>query len=218
MDVAAKTGTTNDSTDRWLCGFTPYYAAATWFGFDKQQEVKYKGSPSNPSGGIWSSVMKDIHKNLEGKKFIQPDGIIKANVCKKTGLVASEKCPETYSEVFTKGTVPTETCSGPISATICTETKLLANEYCPHKEEKYVFPRSPNEKNPVWQTSYSEGTLPTDTCTVHAKKEDKTKPVITLKGSETITITLGEKYMDPGATAKDEEDGDLTSKIVIDIS
>ena len=25
MDVAAKTGTTDDSYDRWLCGFTPYY-------------------------------------------------------------------------------------------------------------------------------------------------------------------------------------------------
>lgn len=36
MDVGAKTGTTDDNYDRWLCGITPYYAAATWFGFVKQ--------------------------------------------------------------------------------------------------------------------------------------------------------------------------------------
>ena len=32
IDVAAKTGTTDSDFDRWLCGFTPYYTAATWFG------------------------------------------------------------------------------------------------------------------------------------------------------------------------------------------
>src|SRR5699024_1521199 len=34
MDVAAKTGTTDDNYDRWLCGFTPYYSAACWYGYD----------------------------------------------------------------------------------------------------------------------------------------------------------------------------------------
>ena len=32
IDVGAKTGTTNDNKDRWLCGMTPYYTAATWYG------------------------------------------------------------------------------------------------------------------------------------------------------------------------------------------
>ena len=40
MDVAAKTGTTTSYKDRWLCGFTPYYAAATWFGFDQPEVNK----------------------------------------------------------------------------------------------------------------------------------------------------------------------------------
>ena len=31
MDVATKTGTTNNDYDRWLCGFTPYYTAAVWY-------------------------------------------------------------------------------------------------------------------------------------------------------------------------------------------
>ena len=34
ISVAAKTGTSQDDADRWFCGFTPYYTATCWFGFD----------------------------------------------------------------------------------------------------------------------------------------------------------------------------------------
>jgi len=47
-------------------------------------------------------------------------------------------------------------------------------------------------------------------------KPDTTPPVITLIGSPEITIEVGEKYVDPGATAKDDRDGDLTDKIKVD--
>ena len=39
MSVAAKTGTTNSNFDKWLCGFTPYYTAACWYGFDYNIEI-----------------------------------------------------------------------------------------------------------------------------------------------------------------------------------
>ena len=71
IDVAAKTGTTNNDYDRWLCGFTPYYAAATWFGYDDSEEVFYSGG--NPAGLIWSAVMKDIHKGLPNATFVKPN-------------------------------------------------------------------------------------------------------------------------------------------------
>ena len=38
MSVAAKTGTTDEGNDRWLCGFTPYYTAAAWFGYAHQNQ------------------------------------------------------------------------------------------------------------------------------------------------------------------------------------
>ncbi len=79
MDVAAKTGTTNENYDRWLCGFTPYYTAVTWFGFDKNETISFNGK--NPAGIIWSNVMKKIHSNLKGKKFEMPKGIVTATVC-----------------------------------------------------------------------------------------------------------------------------------------
>jgi Domain of unknown function (DUF5011) len=44
---------------------------------------------------------------------------------------------------------------------------------------------------------------------------DTTKPVITLKGNSTVTIAVNGNYTDAGATASDNYDGDLTSKIVV---
>ena len=40
-------------------------------------------------------------------------------------------------------------------------------------------------------------------------------PTIALLGSETVTISYGDTYTDPGATATDSEDGDITANIVV---
>lgn len=55
MDVGAKTGTTTKNLDRWLCGFTPYYTGATWYGFDNNEKINTR---YNPSSRIWAAVMK----------------------------------------------------------------------------------------------------------------------------------------------------------------
>jgi hypothetical protein len=45
--------------------------------------------------------------------------------------------------------------------------------------------------------------------------EDTTAPVITLNGSDTVIVHKGSVFTDPGATALDNEDGDITSSIVV---
>lgn len=49
-------------------------------------------------------------------------------------------------------------------------------------------------------------------------KDDTDPPVITLIGDDPYTVEMRSAYVDPGATAQDEEDGDLTSSIQVDIS
>lgn len=177
MDVAAKTGTSNDNYDRWLCGFTPYYTAATWYGYDTQEEVKY--GDGNPSGRIWSAIMKDIHKDLEKKKFEKPSGITTATICKDTGLLASESCSRTYTEVFTAGTVPKERCQGQVTVKICKETGKIANEYCLDTEEKTYTIKPPKEQKGKWDSKYGDkyGDPPTETCIVHTKPKEEEPPV-----------------------------------------
>ena len=108
MDVAAKTGTTDNSYDRWLCGFTPYYSAATWYGYDNSETVYYNG---NPAGQIWDAVMTDIHKDLPSATFIRPEGIVEKTVCKTTGCLATRRCTNKYTEIFTPDNLPEE-CTG----------------------------------------------------------------------------------------------------------
>ena len=47
---------------------------------------------------------------------------------------------------------------------------------------------------------------------------DDTDPIITLNGSSTITHEVGTTYVDPGATANDNYDGDLSSEITTNIN
>ena len=45
-------------------------------------------------------------------------------------------------------------------------------------------------------------------------KADSVLPIITLNGSSTIVLKVGEAYTELGATAKDDIDGDISSKII----
>ena len=173
MDVAAKTGTTNESKDRWLCGFTPYYVGATWFGYDMPEDV---GSWSrNPAGQIWSNIFKDIHKDLDKKKFEEPKDIVHTTICRKSGLLPGESCTDTYTEVFIKGTEPTETCEGHKVLDICLDTEQIATEGCANIETREYDPKPPKEQIPKWNTEYGWNVrdIPTETCTEHAKAEEK---------------------------------------------
>lgn len=175
MDVAAKTGTTDGSKDRWLCGFTPYYAAACWFGYDQPEEVY--GFGTNPAGQIWDNVMTDIHKGLASATFTKPDGIVKATVCRTTGCLAASGCTSTYEEIFTSDNMPSK-CEGHGTQRICKESKLLANEYCPETESSNYGVVPPKEKLNLWKPvngSTSSKNQITEVCTIHKKPEEKPK-------------------------------------------
>ena len=176
MDVAAKTGSTNDYKDRWLCGFTNYYAGATWLGYDDPERVEASG---NPAGQIFAGVMKEIHKDLEGVRFSKPENVVTATICSDSGLLASSKCTNKYSEIFIKGKLP-KTCDAHTGQfTICSETGKLANEYCEKTEVKttgYVYEK---EKLGLWNTpSVKElkQTAPEETCAIHKKVEPIIQP------------------------------------------
>ena len=49
MNVAGKTGTTSDDHDRYFAGYTPYYTACVWCGFDSQDEICPDRQPDEPT-------------------------------------------------------------------------------------------------------------------------------------------------------------------------
>ena len=57
---------------------------------------------------------------------------------------------------------------------------------------------------------------PTEICDIHNEETDAQNakaPKISLIGETTITLNVGDTYLDKGATAKDDRDGDLTNDI-----
>jgi len=74
MPTAGKTGTSTDNRDRWFVGFTPYYIAAVWTGFDTPAAMR-TSSNVNPAAQIWKMVMEPIHADLEVKPFTHPGDV-----------------------------------------------------------------------------------------------------------------------------------------------
>ncbi len=108
FEVAAKTGTTNDNYDKWLCGFTKYYTAVTWFGFDTNESIN-EGADAM-ANHIWTEVMKKIHTYLINANFNKPDSVQEVVICKDSGKRANGNCKNTYIEYFREGTVSQDVC------------------------------------------------------------------------------------------------------------
>lgn len=170
MDVAAKTGTTNDNYDRWLCGFTPYYTAATWYGFDMNETINFSGK--NPAGLLWAHVMNNVHSNLSGKKFEMPkSGVVSCTICSETNKLANSGCPNRYTEYFLKGTLP-DMCTLHSGSTTdvksnrntTTTTKGLHDEDVPDVEE----PKATTNTN----TNTSTNSTTTNTTTVNTNTQN----------------------------------------------
>ena len=176
MDVVAKTGTTDNSNDRWLCGFTPYFAAATWFGYDNNEEVR--GFSQNPAGQIWDAIMTDIHKDLDGATFERPSGIVEETVCRTTGCLATTGCTDTYTEIFASNHLP-EKCQGHGSQRICSESGKIATEYCSQYcavTTNYYGAVLPKEQLKLWtpvdRKVTTDGDRVYETCNIHTAPKE----------------------------------------------
>ncbi len=134
MAIAGKTGTTSDYKDVWFSGYTPYYTATTWTGYDNNIVLSSKAE-KNLSKTLWKEVMAKIHENLPYRSFQMPSGIVTATVCSKSGkLPISGVCDGCLvTEYFAEGTVPTETCDVHYTTNLCAYTGLVATELCPFK-------------------------------------------------------------------------------------
>lgn len=173
MDVGAKTGSTDDYVDRWLCGFTPYYTAATWFGFDYSEKPVFS---TNNAANIWAAVMKQVHSDLPSARFKKAGNVVSATICEDSGCLATDSCERTTSEYFVKGHLPKQ-CEGHTKLKICLDTGLIANDYCTNVEEQTFLVKPEKENTNLWSTK-DDGKydIPTETCTMH-KGPDKVKMI-----------------------------------------
>lgn len=65
--IACKTGTTNKYRDVLLCGYSNYYAASIWVGYDNYEDTVYTGNQIR----AWNNIMHEVHKGVEYKKIYE---------------------------------------------------------------------------------------------------------------------------------------------------
>lgn len=139
MNVAGKTGTTNDTVDQTFYGYTPYYTTGIWMGYDTQKEMK---NVNNAHLKIWRTVMSEIHSDqgLKNKEFEKPDGLTTRSCCAASGMTPTDLCSSDYygygvtSDYVTtdfKGGSGGGSCTMHKSYTICRESGKIASSNCP---------------------------------------------------------------------------------------
>ncbi len=147
MTIAGKTGSTNSNNDRYFVGYTPYYTAAVWVGYDTPTRIVASG---NPAATLWKTFMSKVHANLPNKDFDVSSGdMVSVTVCTQTGLLASSYCPAQTVKVASDH-VPTLTCDAHMSVNLCADSGMLASDYCPNVTTGYVLDLSQPNVSAGW--------------------------------------------------------------------
>lgn len=135
ITTAGKTGTTTGNKARWYCGFTGYYTAAVWCGFDQPDAIRTV-YVNNPSAVLFKSVMGPLHKGKSNIALYNSSAMKSVTVCLDSGKLATDACradvrgvvrtaeASVYSEDY-----PTEHCDKHVMVDICSSGGV-ANEYC----------------------------------------------------------------------------------------
>lgn len=158
--TAGKTGTTEKYMDSWFAGFSSQYAGAVWMGYDKQHTMSYVYGGGYPAMLLRSMVQKGHAVNNPAPPQ-KPSDIITVTICKKSGKLPSDSCPDDQliTEFSHKNFVPTENCDLHQMVYVCPDTKKLAGKYCPNPQVWSMVK--------VGEDSVSPDRVPTEFCDIH---------------------------------------------------
>lgn len=170
--LAGKTGTTSDNSDYWFEGYTPYYTAGIWTGYDselRQEDGSYHKK-------MWKEIMDQVHKvkGCQKQQFTKPTGIVSCKICVKCGNQAVEGlCDEAYggsamrTEYFAKGTEPTKKCNCHVKYKICRSSGQLASPQCPDQNCYYQVYLKKEETAETTDTPYLVPERLLESCGIH---------------------------------------------------
>ena len=143
MDVAGKTGTTGDNKDRYFAGYTGYYTAAVWCGFEFDEVINLVGDTTNPAARLWKAVMLQIHQGKETIPLYNSSNMVEVEICVDSGKLACDACradirrgsiglSRIVKVLVYPEDAPTQFCDEHILMDYCTTGGGVANEYCHH--------------------------------------------------------------------------------------
>ncbi len=141
VDVAGKTGSTSSFRDRWFCGYTGYYTAAVWCGYDTPETINIIGGSYNPAARLWKKVLEPLHDGLSNIRMYDTSEMVSVTVCLDTGKIATDACnadirgKRTETVMVYSEDIPDGTCNKHVLLDYCTEGNGVASEFCQHFAE-----------------------------------------------------------------------------------
>jgi len=113
LNLAGKTGTTDECTDAWFIGYSSELAVGVWVGFDERKSLGPRETGAVAALPIWTRFMQRAYENGATHEFPVPAGLTVLAVDKHTGLKANREagCTDVISEAFVAGTEPTRYCT-----------------------------------------------------------------------------------------------------------
>ena len=109
VDLAGKTGTTDDYSDAWFIGFTPRYTILTWVGYDQKRSIGRNMTGAEAALPAWRAIVEDGLERgwiVKGERFVPPPGVVMVAVDHHSGLRAVPGAPRVIEEAFVQGTQP----------------------------------------------------------------------------------------------------------------
>lgn len=139
LNIAGKTGTTNDFTDAWFVGMTPRYTIGVWVGNDKKTVSLGRGMDGAKAAlPIWIRFvekMKEAGRIDPKEDFEAPPNVVFTAVDYETGLKATRESPQPILETFVSGSQPTEEWSSRWEEITRLPWSLQRSFYLPKKGE-----------------------------------------------------------------------------------
>ena len=100
--LAGKSGTAYDFTDAWFVGYSSAVTCGVWVGFDKPQKI-YRGAFGKDLAlPIWAQVMSAGFASFPPKALSVPETLKPVEICRSSGLAASEACRKINGAVVTE--------------------------------------------------------------------------------------------------------------------
>ena len=104
LQVAGKTGTTDDLRDSWFAGFTGRHSAVVWIGRDDNKPAGLTGA----SGAmrVWGDIIRRL--DSESLNLRMPESVELVWIDNNNFLLADETCEKAIEVPFIRGSAPTE--------------------------------------------------------------------------------------------------------------
>ena len=100
LDIAGKTGTTNENTDAWFIGYTSNLVIGVYVGFDEPKSLGKYETGAKAALPIFKKFVKSVVKKKEALPFKVPKNINLVMVDAETGQPANINTKKVIYESF----------------------------------------------------------------------------------------------------------------------